>query len=69
MNGVGLVSALVFGGLVVYSIRRGRFPLRRGLGSVSRAKYPVAFWLLVAIFSAVAVSLLVAEVMAFLSTD
>lgn len=52
-----LLVAVVFAAMVVYALVTGRAPLRRPL-SARRATQPVAFWLVVALYAAVALALL-----------
>ncbi len=52
-----MLFAAVFAGMVVYALVTGRAPLRRPL-SAHRATHPVAFWLVVAMYAAVALFLL-----------
>ena len=61
MDALGPLAAMIaFAGLAIYSIRRGYAPIGRGrrwFGAhrIRRADYPIAFWLIVAAYSAVAV--------------
>lgn len=50
----GLAIAVGFGALALYAVKSGIAPLRPPL-EVRRDKYPVAFWLLVLVYSAVSV--------------
>ena len=50
-----IFTAALFGGIAVYSIRRGYVPVgQRHRLRVRREKYPLGFWLLVTMYLAVA---------------
>ena len=62
-----VLITLVFIALTVYAVWKGEAPMRRGM-KVSRARYPVAFWLVIAAYLTIAAITLYIGVQAFLKT-